>query len=212
MAINRLKVIVLAGLVVLIAGGLYLAWTLPAKRSSDGSPQAVRTAPGVVASPPPIAQSATPALARGNESSSQAATSPPQAEDRPQIDPTEPTKPGPGESPQPPASGLTEEQFIEVSSTIVLGVTQIQNEPNAKELLVPLMEKALKNAGITLEQYTAFAERVQANPAWGERVGQAILERVDKRTTPELRMKAPSVAEASHLKLQEKQDQVQEEE
>jgi hypothetical protein len=106
--------------------------------------------------------------------------------------PTPPASPPPAGAPQP----LDEQRFIEISSSILIAVAPLQDKPDAKELIPGVMEKVLKDAGVTEEEFAACAQRVYADPKHAKVVGDAILARVQQRTSPEMRRKVADLATA----------------
>ena len=117
--------------------------------------------------------------------------------------PQEPGVVPPASSPRPPpapsAPGqrpLNEKRFIEVSSSVLIGVAAIQDRPDAKDLIPPLMEKVLQEEGVSTEQFQAMAEQIYGDPERSRRVAQAILDRVEQRATPQMRARVTDLAEA----------------
>ncbi len=108
------------------------------------------------------------------------------------------------EHPAQPRRQLTEAEFIELSSSILIGVAQIQDRPDVQELIPPLMEKVLRDAGVAWEEFEAFAQQIYADPQRSSRVADAILQRVEERTTPKMRMRVVSLAEVMRQRLQRK--------
>jgi hypothetical protein len=114
--------------------------------------------------------------------------------------------PAPGQGPEPaatpptspPSAGahqpLEESQFIEISSSILIAVAEIQDRPDAKDLIPGLMAKVLQDAGVTEEDFEACAQRVYADPAHAKQVADAILDRVQQRATPQMRVKVGDLA------------------
>ncbi len=133
------------------------------------------------------------------------AESMPPAPPAPQSDPVPAPAPEPAASPAtgpasslaPPASSgsLEEKQFIEISATVLIRVAQIQDRPDAKDLIPAIMEKSLSEAGVGEEEFEALGQKVYADPARSQRVADAILKRVDERATPEMRMRVVDLAE-----------------
>ena len=107
----------------------------------------------------------------------------------PAATPSAPAAPTP--TARPP---LDEKQFIEISSTILIMVAQIQDKPNAKDMIPGLEAKVLQEAGVTEEDWEACAQRVYADPAHSRQVADAILKRVDERTTPQMSVKVRDLA------------------
>jgi len=103
-----------------------------------------------------------------------------------------------------PRRQLSEAEFIELSSSILIGVAQIQDRPEVQELIPPLMDKVLREAGVAWEDFEAFAQQVYADPKRSSRVADAILKRVEERTTPKVRMRVVSLAEVMRQRLQRK--------
>jgi hypothetical protein len=101
-----------------------------------------------------------------------------------------------GPPPSTPHPRLDEKQFIELSSTILMEVAQVQDRPDAKELIPPLMAAVLEKAGVSEEEFEATAQGIYADPARSRRVGDAILDRVEQRSTPQMRMRVADLAEA----------------
>lgn len=125
----------------------------------------------------------------------------PLAEDLAAVAPPPPPAAAPAAAkpaPSTPAApgALTEEQFIEISARVLLGVAAIQDRPDAKSLIPPLMEKVLRDAKVSEDDFEAFAQRIYADPERSKQVGDAILERVEKKTTPQMRVRVASLAEA----------------
>jgi hypothetical protein len=108
------------------------------------------------------------------------------------------------EQPAAPRRQLSEAEFIELSSSILIGVAQIQDRPEVQELIPPLMDKVLREAGVAWEDFEAFAQQVYADPKRSSRVADAILKRVEERTTPKMRMRVASLAEVMRQRLQRK--------
>lgn len=109
-------------------------------------------------------------------------------------------------TPTPSASrpSLDEKQFIEISSTILMQVARVQDRPDAKELIPPLMAAVLRKAGVTEEEFSATAQEIYSDPARSRRVGDAILDRVEERSTPQMRMRVAGLAEAMRALQQAK--------
>jgi hypothetical protein len=97
---------------------------------------------------------------------------------------------------------FTEAQFIEISSTMVLLTLQVQHQPDATKILEPMMEKVLSDAGVTIEEFNAFAEQVYADPERSRTMGDKILDRVGQRSTPQMRLQAVPMAKAMAGKFQ----------
>jgi hypothetical protein len=95
-------------------------------------------------------------------------------------------------APQP----LDEKQFIEISSSILIAVADLQDRRDAKELIPGRMKKVLQEAGVSEDDFEACAQRVYADPAHAQQVGDAILDRVQQRATPQMREKVADLATA----------------
>ncbi len=105
---------------------------------------------------------------------------------------------------------LDEKQFIEISSTILMQVARIQDRPDAKDLIPPLMAAVLRKAGVTEDEFSAAAQEIYSDPARSRRIGDAILDRVEERSTPQMRMRVASLAEAMRALQQAKANPPQE--
>ena len=103
--------------------------------------------------------------------------------------PTAPAGPG----------GLTEERFVDLATTIILSVVQMGERPDLQELMPGLVEKTLSGAGVKVADYEAYQRQISGDPPRAERVAQAIVDRVEQRATPQMRMRALSLAEGFRL-------------
>ncbi len=133
----------------------------------------------------------------------------PPAEVTPKPEPARVT-PQTAQAPSTSRAPLDEKQFIEISSTILMHVAQVQDRPDAKELIPPLMAAVLRKAGVTEEEFSAAAQEIYSDPARSRRVGDAILDRVEERSTPQMRMRVASLAEAMRALQQAKANPPQE--
>ncbi len=100
-------------------------------------------------------------------------------------------------------SSLTEEKFVEISSSVVIAAVEFGNRPDALDLLKGLTAKVVRDAGVSMEEFEAMGEAIAADPVRKQRIAEAIIKRVEARTTPEMSMKAVPRAKALQRKLQE---------
>ena len=104
--------------------------------------------------------------------------------------------PAPAPAPASPSRPFDEQQFIEVSATILIRVAQVQDRPDAPDLVPAIMARSLQDAGVKEEDFQALGEKIHADPARSKRVADAILKRVEQRATPTMRMKITDLAKA----------------
>ena len=76
-----------------------------------------------------------------------------------------------------------------------LSVARMEPSPEVLAALPVMVDGALREAGVSREDYEAYQRQVLADPARREQVAAAILERVDKQATPEMRVRAMSLVE-----------------
>lgn len=119
------------------------------------------------------------------------------------LTPAPQATPAPSSAPSRPAASqpLSEAQFVDISATIVLGAIEVQHQPDAVQRLEPLLEQALDRAGVSIEEFNAFAERVYSDPRLSERLAEAILDRVEERSSPQVRAHAVPMAQALSARL-----------
>jgi hypothetical protein len=78
-----------------------------------------------------------------------------------------------------PAGKLDDEKFIVISAKYTVAGLKLSGEQRqSDEVMRVVLLAILKDAGVTVEQYTAYADEVARDPARKTRVGDAILDLV----------------------------------
>ena len=96
---------------------------------------------------------------------------------------------------------LTEKRFVEISATVVLGAEEVQNRPDAAQLLAPLLQKTLDEAGVSIEDFNAYGAVVKSDPRLQQRIANEIAKRVAERSTPQQGAQAGPMARSLNAKL-----------
>ncbi|MEN6641339.1 MAG: hypothetical protein ABFE08_02720 [Armatimonadia bacterium] len=80
-----------------------------------------------------------------------------------------------------PGNPLTDPKFTDISAKIVVAAIGLKQGKDYELNLLAYMEKALNEAKITEEQYTAYAEALRKNQDRGRAVAEAIINKVEKK-------------------------------
>jgi hypothetical protein len=123
--------------------------------------------------PPTVAQTTAPAPLTATPNVP--ANAKPLAAEKPVANSKEPL------APLIPGSPLTDNRFAAISCDIVIAARGIKQDKEWETNMVLYMDKVLKKAGITTEQYNAYALALQKNPDRGRAVVDNIMMRVEKK-------------------------------
>lgn len=101
--------------------------------------------------------------------------------------PSKPTLPKPeskGGKPLPdlvPGSPLDDDRFAQLSAQVVIAAVGLKRDANWETNVLLYMQKTLGKSGVTIEQYTEYAQALQKRPDRNRAVAENIMMRVEKK-------------------------------
>lgn len=108
-----------------------------------------------------------------------------------------------------PGNPLTDEKFAQISSQIVIAAVGLKKDQNWDVKVLAYMQKALKEGGVTEEQFRQYAEALSRNPDRARAVGDNIVRKAEKKLGRHVDLKALPMFNFDQQKVEKLQKKLQ---